>query len=182
MKKLILLAFAIIAGGLFFAFMPKDDRSSNPTYGDETIKWYSFEEAVKANKSTKKKIFIDVYTDWCGWCKRMDATTFSDPDVAKYVNANFYPVKLNAEQKEDIVFNGKTFKWVASGRGGVNMLANSLLDGNLGFPSYVYLTPEYERILISPGYKPVPDFTKELRFVSEGHYANTTWEQYRKNH
>ena len=61
------------------------------------------------------------------------------------------------------------------------MLAHSLLDGKLGYPSYVYLTPEYERILISPGYKPSPDFSKELRFVSEGHYTKTTWDAYRKN-
>ena len=54
-------------------------------------------------------MFIDVYTDWCGWCKRMDASTFKDPTVAAYLNANFYPVKLNAETRDTITFNGKTY-------------------------------------------------------------------------
>ena len=149
---------------------------------ESAIQWLTWDEAVKANGKKQKKFFIDMYTDWCGWCKRMDASTFSDPAVAKYINENFYPVKFNAEQKEDIVFQGETFKWAAGGgRGGVHMLAYSLLDGKLGYPSYVYLTPKYERILISPGFKQAPELQKEMKFVAENHYEKTTWEQFRSS-
>ena len=99
--------------------------------------------------------------------KKLDATTFSDAEVANYINENFYPVKFNAEQKEEIEFQGTTFKFQKAGRRGAHGLAVELLNGRLGYPSYVYLTPEYERILISPGYKPVKDMKKELKFVSE---------------
>lgn len=57
--------------------------------GQETpkIRWYSIEEAVELNSKSKakdkKKFFIDVYTDWCGWCKKMDANTFTDPVIVK---------------------------------------------------------------------------------------------------
>ena len=65
------------------------------------------------------------------------------------------------------------------GRNGYHQLAFELLSGRLGYPSYVYLTPNYERILISPGYKQAPDLQKELKFVQEDHYMSTTWEQFR---
>ncbi len=183
MKKVLFIAIAITTAGLVYAFMPKNEaaagKATSSAKSESPIKWYSWAEAIEANKTKPKKIFIDFYTDWCGWCKKMDASTFSDPAVAAYMNENFYPVKFNAEQKEEVVFQGETFKWQAGGRGGVHMLAYSLLEGKLGYPSYVYLTPTYERILISPGYKPVPDMQKELKFVKEDHYNKTTWEQYR---
>ena len=142
-----------------------------------TLKWYTWEEAAELNKTAPKKILVDVYTDWCGWCKRMDQSTFADSTVAAYVAANFYPVKLNAEQKADIQFNGYTFKYVADGK--VHELAYSLLDGKMQYPNFVYLNEKYERIMISPGYKEPKDILKELKFAAEEQYTKTTWEKYR---
>ena len=68
----------------------------------DKINWMSFEEAIKLNETKPKKIFIDVFTDWCGWCTKMDQTTFVDKDVVAYMNENFYAVKFNAEQTEPI--------------------------------------------------------------------------------
>ncbi len=181
MKKVLFITLAAVAIGLVYAFMPKAGGSASSKEASATegaINWMTWDEAIKANEKAPKKIFIDFYTDWCGWCKKMDKTTFSDPAVADYVNKNFYAVKFNAEQKEDVIFQGNTFSWKTGGRSGVHMLAYELLDGRLGYPSYVYLQPNYERILISPGYKDVPMFQKELRFVSEEHFNKTTWEQF----
>ncbi len=191
MKKVLFIALAIVVAGLAFAFMPKKakvaEETAKPTltstkshHAKGPINWMTWDEAIKANEKTGKKIFIDFYTDWCGWCKRMDASTFSDAEVAKYINENFYPVKFDAEQKEDIVFQGTTFKFQKGGRRGAHGLAVELLNGRLGYPSYVYLTPNYERILISPGYKPVPDMKKELKFVNEEHYTTTSWDAYKR--
>lgn len=147
----------------------------------DTLKWYSWEEAVELNKTAPKKIFVDIYTDWCGWCKRMDKGTFADSTVAAYLAANFYPVKLNAEQKADIQFNGQTFKYMDTGNGrGVHTLAYSLLDGDMRYPNFVYLNEKYERIMISPGYKEPADIIKELKFAAEEQYTKTTWEKYRE--
>jgi len=74
-----------------------------------TINWMSFEEAVAAQKIKPKKIMMDAYTKWCGPCKMLDKNTFHNPDVVKYVNANFYAVKFNAEGNETIKYNGKTY-------------------------------------------------------------------------
>jgi thiol:disulfide interchange protein len=47
----------------------------------EKIKWHTLPEAIELNKKEPRKFMIDVYTDWCGWCKRMDATTFSNDTI-----------------------------------------------------------------------------------------------------
>ncbi|MAT53370.1 MAG: thioredoxin [Saprospirales bacterium] len=183
MKKITFLVLSL-AAVVVVAIAAKNIKSNSnpaPSNGDSAIQWLSWDEAVKANETVKKKFFIDFYTDWCGWCKRMDKTTFTDPAVVKYINENFHPIKFNAEQKEDIVFQGRTFKWRAGGRNGVHTLAYELLNGRLGYPSYVYLTPDFERILISPGYKPAPDLIKELEFVAGDHYETTSWDDYKKS-
>lgn len=145
---------------------------------EESIKWYSWEEAAELSKTSPKKIFIDMYTDWCGWCKKMDKTTFQDPSVVKYLNDNFYAVKFNAERKEAIVFNDRTFEFMASGRRGVHQLAYALLDGRLGYPAFVTLDESYARIMISPGYKQVDQLMKELVFAKEEKYMVMTYEDY----
>ncbi|MFK8103515.1 MAG: thioredoxin family protein [Saprospiraceae bacterium] len=142
------------------------------------VKWYTWEEAVEANKTEKKKFIIDIYTDWCGWCKVMDKKTFSKKQVATYINENFYPVKLNAEQRESIMFQNKELKYHSTGRRGVHELAYSLLNGKMSYPSIVYLNADFERILISPGFKKPKEMIKELSFVVEEKYKEMTWQDY----
>ncbi len=146
------------------------------------LKWYTWEEAVELNKTKPRKIMVDVFTDWCGWCKKMDKGAFSDPAVTAYLEANFYPVKLNAEQRKDIRFSDQTFSFVAgeNGRGGAHSLAVALLDGQMSYPTLVYLNEKYERIMISPGFKESSDLLKELRFAAEEIYNKTTWEKYKE--
>ena len=75
----------------------------------QEIKWMSINEALAAQAKNPKKIFVDVYTIWCGPCKMLDKNTFSNPDVASFVNKNFYAVKFNAEGDETISYQGKSY-------------------------------------------------------------------------
>jgi len=145
---------------------------------ENEIEWISWNEMVEAQKTDKRKVIIDVYTDWCGWCKHMDKTTFKDAKIAKYVNENFYAVKLDAETKEEFKFQNHTFKYIQQGRKGINELAYSLLDGKLSYPSIVYLNENFSRIVISPGYKDEQKMQKELTYIAEEIYNKKTWADY----
>ncbi|MEL6274258.1 MAG: thioredoxin family protein [Bacteroidota bacterium] len=128
-----------------------------------------------------KKLFVDLYTQWCGYCKKMDRQTFSDPLVAKYLNEHFYPVKFDAEQREALRYADHTFKYDPKrGRNGTHALAFALLDGNLQYPSLVYLDEKQKRIAISPGFKPADSFLRELRFFGDNHYKVMDYETYKR--
>ena len=160
--------------GLLFpvlAFMPGSVVESPVT-------WLSFEEAVVKSQTQQKKIFIDVYTDWCGWCKRMDATTFSDPAVAEILQTHFYPVKFNAEQREPVTFNNYTFKFVPRGNKGYHELAAALLNNQLSYPSVVFLNEKFEIIQVLPGYRKADEFLKIITYIGEDHYLSQSWEDF----
>lgn len=142
---------------------------------DGPVKWMTFEEAVARSKTEKKKIFIDVYTDWCGWCKVMDKNTFSEAEVAKVLNEDFYPVKFDAEQTEDVVFNGTTFKFVPYGNRGTHQLAAALLNNQLSYPTVVFLDEEFRMIQPLAGYQKAPDFHKIIQFIGGDHYKTIKW-------
>jgi thioredoxin-related protein len=176
-KSFLILSAAIISLSLAaFTFLPNQPLTPKPE-GDG-IKWMSWEQAVVLNKTTPKKFVIDVYTDWCGWCKVMDRETFTKPEIIKYVNDNYYAVKLNAEQKEDIIFGDQKFSYVSQGRSGYHTFAASLLDNNMGYPTLVYLTEKFERVVISPGFKKPEQLMKELKFTGENAFSKMTWDQY----
>jgi len=130
------------------------------------VKWMTFEQAVAKSKIQKKKIFIDVFTDWCGWCKVMDKNTFSEPQVAKILNEDFYPVKFNAEQREDVKFNGTTFKFIPNGNSGVHQLAAALLNNQLSYPTVVFLDEDFTGVYPIAGYRKAEEFHSFLVFFT----------------
>lgn len=140
----------------------------------EKIKWYSLNEAIELNRNEPRKFIVDVYTDWCGWCKRMDATTFTDQGIASYVNANFYAVKFNAEMKESIVLGEKTYRFIDNGKRGYHEVAAILTKGRLSYPTIVYLDEELRHIEVEPGYKTADVLSKRLIYFNEEKYKAKT--------
>lgn len=155
--------------------------ASNPVNPEAEIEWITFEEAIELTKKKPKKVFIDVYTDWCGWCKRMDATTFNHPEVKAMMSENFYMVKLDGEQKADIEFKGNTFKFVPNGRRGYHELAAALLQGKLSYPTVVFMDEDMNMIQAIPGYRGPQDFYKIGKYIGEDHHKKTPWPEWEKS-
>jgi thioredoxin-related protein len=146
--------------------------------GQEKIKWYTIDEAIQLARQEPRIIVIDVFTDWCGWCKRMDATTFSDPGVVDMMNSNFYPVKLNAEGKEDIVIGDRTFKFVENGGRGYHEMAAVVTRGRLSYPTISYVDAQGKVLEAAPGYKPPEQFRVYLAYYSNGAYKTQTFDEF----
>jgi len=130
-----------------------DTTAGDPKNTEGAITWLTIDEAQKLNKENPRPFFIDVYTDWCGWCKRMDKDTFADSDVAEYVNENYYAIKLDAESSTKVKFNGKE-------------MSQAQLAGYFrvrGYPTIVLVESSLDNVTPKPGYKKPTGFLDMLR-------------------
>jgi len=148
----------------------------------DKISWMTWEEMEKAQKNEKRKVFVDIYTEWCGWCKKMDKTTFQNKDVIKYINQHYYAVKFDAETKKTIELDGKKYKYVKNGRRGYNQLAADLLKGKLSFPSTVFLNEDLSLIQPVAGYLEAPQLEMMITYFAEDQHKKTPWTSYQKSY
>jgi thioredoxin-related protein len=147
----------------------------------QKVNWLSFEDAISLNKENPKPILIDIYTDWCGYCKKMDLYTFSNKTISRYINENFYAVKLNGEGKKNITFNGHTFKFHKEGRRGYHELSAALMNGKLSYPTTIFLSEEEELLDRIPGYLDTKTMEKILAYFSKKNYQTSKWAEFNKN-
>ncbi|WNW01595.1 DUF255 domain-containing protein [Tenacibaculum sp. HL-MS23] len=147
----------------------------------QEVNWLTFEEAIEKNKETPKPILVDLYTDWCGWCKKMDKTTYKNDVIVKFINDNFYAVKMDGEGKEDISFKGKTYKFVQQGRSKYHELAATIMKGKMSYPSTAFFSAEEQLIQTVPGYLDEKKFEMVLAYFAKDNYKNTKWAKFSKN-
>ncbi|MEJ2163222.1 MAG: thioredoxin family protein [Robiginitalea sp.] len=76
---------------------------------DKAIRWLSFEQLEDSLAVAPKKVFVDFYADWCEYCKKMDRVAFRDPQVISNLNEHYYPVRMNAETSDTIIFDGQAY-------------------------------------------------------------------------
>ncbi|MEQ9425403.1 MAG: DUF255 domain-containing protein [Cyclobacteriaceae bacterium] len=117
------------------------------------VKWVSFDEAQEFAKSEPRKVFVDIYADWCGWCKVMDRKTFSNKNVANYINENYYAVRVDAESNNLITFNGKQLT--------EKQFVQSLNVS--GLPTIVFIDENFKKVKPVTGYQDAKQFLKSLQ-------------------
>ena len=178
MKNTLLISLFVLSTTLLTSF---NTIKENPVEDD--IEWLDIEEAYRRAQTVPKKMMIDVYTDWCGWCKVMDRNTFSHPEIKKYLKENFYAVKLNAETKDSIRLGQQVFKYVASGRRGYNEIAAALLNNKLSYPTVVFMAENKDGVVVPnpiPGYQKPEQFIKLLYYFNENHYKTKSFQAFSK--
>jgi thiol-disulfide isomerase/thioredoxin len=93
MKKRNLVKIACLLSALFLFNTP-------PAHA---ISWsYDLESALKRAKDKQKPVMVDFYTDWCGWCKKLDSTTYADTKVTGLA-AKFICVKIDGDKNRETV-------------------------------------------------------------------------------
>jgi uncharacterized protein YyaL (SSP411 family) len=149
-----------------------------PHPGKEKIQWLTLAEAQALQAKDPRPILVDLYTDWCGWCKVMDRKTYAHAEVSKYISQRFYPVKINAEARDALQWRGKDFGYNADAR--IHDFAIFLTNGQLSFPHTVFLVPGDPAPQAIPGYLEVPDMELLLKYFGEGHYGKTDFAEFHK--
>lgn len=124
--------------------------------------WMDWEAAYQQADSAEKIVLVDVYTDWCKWCKRMEAETYSHPGIVEYLKAHYTAVKLNPEDQEiSYRYKGEEL----SGRDLFNRLA---VDQANNYPTTIFVLPTEEAvddIYVIPGYFNPSEFASILRDI-----------------
>jgi thioredoxin-related protein len=146
------------------------------------VKWVTFAEAQKLQQTAPRKVLMDIYTDWCGWCKRMDAETFNNPVIAEYINAHFYAVKFNAEGTDSIRYNNYTFTNQGGGQRSTHQFAMALFNAqkmSAGYPSIAYFDEKMQLISVVSGYKKPVEMEVWLNYLVEDKYKPTPLDEYR---
>ncbi|MCI4666760.1 MAG: thioredoxin family protein [Bacteroidia bacterium] len=170
LKALVIFPLLVV----LFGFTPKEEA--------EKVEWIGIEEAVKLSEKDGKKIIVDLYTDWCGWCKKMDRETFNNSKVAALINEHYHAVKFNPEKVKEITLKGRTYKYLlnSNGRGGTNEFAYRLANGKLGYPTIAILDADASRLTAISGYKKAKEFLPIIGYFAEDDYKSKSWAQFYK--
>ncbi len=159
MKKILLIIAAMLLTGSLTA----------------QVQWHSIEEASTA-KIGSKIYFVDFYTTWCGYCKKMDRETFKDPTVAKILNKYFFPVKFDAEGNNTFTWFGQTYQPASGGRN----KAHEFARGVQGYPTFVLYRADGTPLQSIPGYAPANEFIVILWYFASGDCDKYPFDRYRQ--
>jgi uncharacterized protein YyaL (SSP411 family) len=147
MKKLIL--------GIFTFFLIHNINCQAQEVQNK-LKWYNWNEGYKEAVRTNKIVLIDIYTDWCGWCKKMERDTYTHPEVVKLINKYFVAVKFNPEQR-NVVYE------VDGNKMNPQQLFSNLTQNQAnGYPTTVFLFTKEKRVYLQAGYLDPANFLKVL--------------------
>ena len=121
--------------------------------------WRSWDAGLREAGTSRRPVLVDVYTDWCGWCKRMDRDVYARADVQDYLARKFVTVKLDAESNDAARYEGRAY----------TSHALAARFGVTGYPTTMFLSAKGAHLGSIPGYSPPEDFLLLLRFIGDGH-------------
>lgn len=145
------------------------------------VKWTTIEKASTIHND--KLYMVDFYTSWCGWCKKMDNETFSNPIVVKILNKYYNPVKFNAEGNAEFNWNGMKYSSTPTPPGNhpaTHVFAKTILGPKMGFPSFGIFNKDQSTITVVQGYNNADDFAMILWYFASEDYKKYPFEKYQE--
>jgi len=154
--KIVKIIFTLVLVIFLIQTVQSDVNSSKSK--DEGITWYSLDEALPMAKEQNKFIFIDFYTTWCGYCKKMDREVFSKEKMIDLLNNDFIAVKVDGDSKEMLEIDGYKIS--------EKDLAKKEFKVT-GYPTYWWLTPSGKKLTSKSGYAPADFWINALTTIKE---------------
>lgn len=142
----------------------------------EKINWLSIEEVNQKLKTQPKPVLIDLFTNWCYWCKVMDKKTYNRSEVTAYINKHFYAVKVNAETKKTIEWNDKNYDYNSQNK--INDFALYVTNGQLSFPTTVIFLEAQKDPAAIPGFMEAKEIEPVLKYFGEGKYKTQNFKEF----
>jgi len=144
------------------------------------VHWMSIDKALALSEQHPKKIYVDIYTTWCGWCRKMDKESFTDPKVIAELNKDYYAVKYNAESQQEVVWNQNHYNYKPEYQ--ANEFAVTLLNGQLAYPSGVIINEKQKVLTQVPGYQNAAMLVEILSYFGNNSHLSQSWTEYVKSH
>jgi uncharacterized protein YyaL (SSP411 family) len=164
MKKIVILA--MIALTVLSGISCAAGKKETPKAAAGSVFWLGWDQALAAADADAK--VVDVYTEWCGWCKVMDEKTYSNQAVSELMRKSFVAVKLNAEGKSTVSYMGKSYTETE--------LARSLNVN--GYPTTIFLGSDGSVLEKASGYIEAPMFKRLLEYFDSDSYKSMSLDQY----
>jgi uncharacterized protein YyaL (SSP411 family) len=157
-KSLLSIIFTTLIACMVFA----QSKTAAPTQStaqppqEEGLKWYNWNDGFPKALAGDKILLIDIYTDWCGWCKKMDRDTYSKKDIMDLINKHFIAVKFNPEKTAFMydLNDKKVSSW--------DLYAQLVQNQRSGYPTTVFLYPKEGKVYILAGYQDEANFKQTL--------------------
>lgn len=162
------IAWAMVAGLFLFTIVLTSFATSGEQGKSSQIEWQEFSKALELAKKQNKMVVVDFYTDWCGWCKRMDKDTYGHADVVKYAKDKLIMSKVDAESEKMTRFKDRELTY--------QQLALGL--GVRGYPTTMFFDSNGDLITSISSYLTAEQFMPILEFLSEGHYKSMKYEAF----
>ncbi|MBT8339516.1 MAG: thioredoxin fold domain-containing protein [Desulfatitalea sp.] len=120
------------------------------------VKWLTYEQAQK--EDPPRKFLLYFYTDWCGYCRKLESQTFADKTIVDFINENFTPVRINSEGMPKV-----------SARYNIT-----------GVPHLRFLTAKGQDIAHWPGYIEVDKLLSLLKYIHTNSYEKMGYAEFMK--
>ncbi len=169
MQKLKLVLFVCL-----IIFCSAKTRTTN----EQKVQWLKLDEVTAKVKEQNKPVLIDLYTDWCYWCKVMDKKTYSKSKVIDYINGHFYSARVNAETKDILNWNNKTYNYNADYK--INDFALYVTNGQASFPTTIIITDDNPMPISIAGFMEPKEMEKILKYFGDGAYKTMNFPQFEK--
>ena len=151
----------------FLLFIPILIATTPSTIETKTeVNWTDFNTGFQQAQAEGKIAVIDCYTDWCGWCKKMDKNTFAVDSIAKRLNKDYISIKFNPEKPGSYYTGSDTLN-------GQQLLLALSNNKPGGYPTTFFFVPQTNQMFQVPGYMDAKKFDEMLDNVERYQKAKT---------